>query len=55
MADLKEGESLVGCCGRGTDMQRSAVVVNGQTPGPLITANKGDSLQVCHPTLPLET
>ena len=31
------------------------MVVNGHTPGPLITGNKGDSLQVGHTTLSLET
>lgn len=35
----------------GADVQRSAVVVNGQTPGPLITGHVGDTVQVCQPTL----
>lgn len=30
---------------------RSTVVVNGQFPGPLITANKGEIINVCHHSL----
>jgi len=47
MEDPVEGErhTRVVVLEASADVQKSAIVVNGQTPGPLITGNKGDSVQ----------